>query len=68
MIFLLPPMGDSDKVRAGDWVYVIGNPFLLATDFVAECFLWHYFRSSSLPVSRRDAVGIHRLSADGCGD
>ena len=27
-------MGDSDKVRAGDWVYVIGNPFLLATDFV----------------------------------
>ena len=27
-------LGDSDKVRAGDWVYVIGNPFLLATDFV----------------------------------
>ena len=26
-------LGDSDEVRAGDWVYVIGNPFLLATDF-----------------------------------
>ncbi|HVX10628.1 MAG TPA: trypsin-like peptidase domain-containing protein [Pirellulales bacterium] len=25
--------GDSDEVRAGDWVFVIGNPFLLATDF-----------------------------------
>ncbi|HEV3342785.1 MAG TPA: trypsin-like peptidase domain-containing protein, partial [Pirellulales bacterium] len=26
-------LGDSDSVRAGDWVFVIGNPFLLATDF-----------------------------------
>lgn len=26
-------LGDSDQVRAGDWVFVIGNPFLLATDF-----------------------------------
>lgn len=26
-------MGDSDKVRAGDAAIVIGNPFLLATDF-----------------------------------
>jgi S1-C subfamily serine protease len=26
-------LGDSDLVRAGDWVFVIGNPFLLATDF-----------------------------------
>jgi len=25
--------GDSDAVRAGDWVYVLGNPFLLAADF-----------------------------------
>jgi len=25
--------GDSDAVRAGDWVYVLGNPFLLASDF-----------------------------------
>ncbi len=30
-----PPatMGDSDKVEIGDWTYVMGNPFLLATDF-----------------------------------
>ena len=26
-------LGDSELVRAGDWVFVIGNPFLLATDF-----------------------------------
>ena len=26
-------MADSDKVRAGDWCFAIGNPFLLATDF-----------------------------------
>ena len=26
-------LGDSDQVRVGDWALVIGNPFLLATDF-----------------------------------
>jgi S1-C subfamily serine protease len=26
-------MGDSDKLRAGDWALALGNPFLLATDF-----------------------------------
>ena len=26
-------LGDSDRMRAGDWCLVIGNPFLLATDF-----------------------------------
>jgi serine protease Do len=26
-------LGDSDKTRVGDWVFVMGNPFLLATDF-----------------------------------
>ncbi len=25
--------GDSDTVRVGDWVFALGNPFLLATDF-----------------------------------
>lgn len=26
-------LGDSDDLRVGDWTYVMGNPFLLATDF-----------------------------------
>ncbi len=25
--------GDSDAIHVGDWVYVLGNPFLLASDF-----------------------------------
>jgi serine protease Do len=31
--FPFSPLGDSDKVRAGDWSLAMGNPFLLATDF-----------------------------------
>jgi S1-C subfamily serine protease len=26
-------MGDSDQLQVGDWVFAMGNPFLLATDF-----------------------------------
>src|SRR6185437_3773970 len=26
-------LGDSDKVKAGDWSLAMGNPFMLATDF-----------------------------------
>ncbi|MEX0977874.1 MAG: trypsin-like peptidase domain-containing protein, partial [Pirellulales bacterium] len=26
-------LGDSDRVRVGDWCFTVGNPFLLATDF-----------------------------------
>ncbi len=43
LIKLLPPkdgfkfpfakLGDSEKVKAGDWSLAMGNPFLLATDF-----------------------------------
>jgi S1-C subfamily serine protease len=31
--FPFAPMGDSDKLKAGDWSLAMGNPFLLATDF-----------------------------------
>ena len=31
--FPFAAMGDSDKLRAGDWSLAMGNPFLLATDF-----------------------------------
>ncbi len=31
--FKFAALGDSDKVRAGDWSLAMGNPFLLATDF-----------------------------------
>jgi S1-C subfamily serine protease len=31
--FPFTKMGDSDKVKAGDWSLAMGNPFLLATDF-----------------------------------
>ncbi|TMQ35320.1 MAG: trypsin-like serine protease [Planctomycetota bacterium] len=31
--FRAAPLGDSDKLKAGDWSFAMGNPFLLATDF-----------------------------------
>jgi S1-C subfamily serine protease len=31
--FPVAQLGDSDTARAGQWVYVVGNPFLLADDF-----------------------------------
>jgi S1-C subfamily serine protease len=31
--FPFAPLGDSDKIREGDWSLAMGNPFLLATDF-----------------------------------
>src|SRR6266446_7882369 len=31
--FPFATLGDSDKVKAGDWCMAMGNPFLLATDF-----------------------------------
>ena len=31
--FPVAELGDSDDVQVGDWVYVAGNPFLLAEDF-----------------------------------
>src|SRR6266851_4319300 len=31
--FPFAALGDSDKVKAGDWSMAMGNPFLLATDF-----------------------------------
>lgn len=31
--FPFAALGDSDKVREGDWSIAMGNPFLLATDF-----------------------------------
>ncbi|MGC1272879.1 MAG: trypsin-like peptidase domain-containing protein [Planctomycetaceae bacterium] len=31
--FPFAAFGDSDELRIGEWVYVMGNPFLLAADF-----------------------------------
>jgi S1-C subfamily serine protease len=31
--FPFAPLGNSEKVKAGDWSLALGNPFLLATDF-----------------------------------
>lgn len=31
--FPAAPMGGSDRLEVGEWCYVVGNPFLLATDF-----------------------------------
>jgi serine protease Do len=31
--FPVATFGDSDRVAVGDWVFAMGNPFLLATDF-----------------------------------
>jgi serine protease Do len=31
--FPVAEFGDSDQVNVGDWCFVVGNPFLLATDF-----------------------------------
>lgn len=33
--FPFATLGDSDKLKVGDWAYAMGNPFLLATDFQA---------------------------------
>jgi S1-C subfamily serine protease len=32
-VFPAARLGDSDRVKQGDWALVVGNPFLLATDF-----------------------------------
>jgi S1-C subfamily serine protease len=32
-VFPAATLGDSDQVKQGDWAFVVGNPFLLATDF-----------------------------------
>ncbi len=31
--FIPATLGNSDLVRVGDWCFVVGNPFLLSTDF-----------------------------------
>ncbi len=37
--FPAAPWGESDAAQVGDWVFALGNPFLLATDFRPTCTL-----------------------------
>lgn len=53
--FPTAPLGDSDRVRAGDWVYVMGNPFLLATDYHPT-------------VTYGIVSGVHRYQYPAAGD
>ena len=57
-------LGDSDQVRAGDWVFAMGNPFLLATDLqpTVTYGIVSGVHRYQFPVGH--AAGIHRLPPD----
>ena len=57
-------LGDSDKLRAGDWVFAMGNPVPPGHRLPAYRHQRHHLRHASLPVPRRHAAGIRRLPAD----
>ena len=64
--FVAAELGDSDQVRAGDWCFAVGNPFLLATDFQPSVSFRNCFGCPSLSVSGRLDSRICRLHPDGC--
>ena len=63
--FPFVPLGDSDKVKAGDWSLAMGNPFLLATDFTPTVT---YGLVSGVnryqPPEGGRHPGVHRLHPD----
>ena len=55
--------GDSDAVRVGDWVFVLGNPFLLASDFQPTTTYGIVSGVHRYQYPAEHDPGIHRLPA-----
>ena len=62
--FPFATMGDSDKVREGDWSMAMGNPFLLATDFTPTVTFGLVSGVHRYQYPAGTSSGIHRLHPD----
>ena len=57
-------LGDSDRLRVGDWVSVMGNPFLLATDLQPTITYGIVSGVHRYQYPGGHAVGVCRLHPD----